>query len=321
MKVLFIVDPLEKLKTEWDTTLLIMSEFCRRGHETWFCDVCDMTPEGDDNVLARVTKLKKVADKITRNPFTGTHFTRDFTNAESKTLEISEFDLILNRKEPPVNEEYKRLLTLLEMVADRVRVENNCEGIRMTNEKLSILEFPQFLAPTLVTKDWDEILAFQKELDSDLVIKPLNNKGGTGVHKFKRGEKPKGSLDEPVMVQKVLPGGDKGQDKRIFFLDGEFWVAAERHPQPGEFRTNLSFGGVYHKTTLTPREEEIVAAISPFLKERKLQFVGIDVMSECLLEINVTCTGGLCETTQLYPERGLVEALVDSLERPRLSAV
>lgn len=305
MFVLCILDPLEKLNPEWDTSLSLLRELAGRGHRISIADVQDLRETG--------TRISVDAISL------GANLTAE---GPRKRRDIEDFQLILIRKEPPFDDGYRRLTYLLEPVAGRVPVVNDPRGIRNTNEKMGILNFPDWIPETIVSNSADTILLFQQQLDRDLVIKPLYQKGGEGVFLLKRSQKNgRGSLMEAtahgrnsVMAQQFLASGGQAVDKRILLLNGEILTAFEKHPAAGEFRSNLVLGGTAHPTVLTEREKALAKAIRPYLLEQKLTFVGLDVMEGKLLEINVTCPSGLCDAKVLYPGLRLVEAWADFLE-------
>jgi len=211
---------------------------------------------------------------------------------------------------------------LLEHIHPKTLVVNDPASVRNAPEKLFVTHFPDFMPPTLITSDKDEILAFRREY-RDIIVKPLFGNGGAGVFHLKPDDENLGALletftelyREPVIVQKYLPEIRQG-DKRIILVDGEPMGGVSRVPQEGEARANFHAGGSAAKTALTARERDICAALGPVLREKGLVFVGIDMIGDYLTEINVTSPTGIQEINQL--DGIAIEAtLMDAIERRR----
>ncbi len=228
-----------------------------------------------------------------------------FTLGAFETLDLAAMDVILMRQDPPFDMAYITATHLLEHVRDRVLVVNDPVAVRNAPEKLVATRFPGLMPPTLITSDRDEIASF-RTAHGDIILKPLFGNGGAGVFRVKRDDENLNALmemftllyREPIMVQRYLPAVRQG-DKRIVLIDGEAAGAVNRVPAAGEARANLHVGGRAVKTTLTPRERKICAALGPTLREQGLLFVGIDVIGEHLTEINVTSPTGLQEINRL----------------------
>jgi glutathione synthase len=204
------------------------------------------------------------------------------------------------RQDPPFELCYITATHLLERIADRTLVVNDPANVRNAPEKVFVLDYPQFMPPTLVTRSLDEARAFLAE-HGEVVIKPLHGNGGKAIFKVGRDGANLSALievfntawREPHMVQAFLPSVAAG-DKRIVLVDGEVAGAINRIPGEGEIRSNLAVGGSAAKTELTAREQEICDVLGPELKKRGLLFVGIDVIGgEWLTEINVTSPTGI----------------------------
>ena len=242
MRTLFVMDPVEKLDLTWDTSLFLLAELSRRGHQNWMADLVDLAAT-EKGIFASAFGVRSEA--ASRKP----------RRVEPKKRRaLTDFDLILIRKDPPFDAPYLALTYLLEPLAKKIPVLNDPAGIRNTNEKCSILKFPKWIPETLVTNSVREIREFQKRLKDDVVVKPLNQKGGEGVFLWKRGEDFKSkSAGEAnplpfVMAQRYLRAG---RDKRILLLNGRILAAFERRAPAGDFRTNLSLGGTFHRTEIT----------------------------------------------------------------------
>ena len=289
MHLLFVVDPLDTFKTYKDTTFAMMREAQRRGHQIWACEPSDLVWRSGQQVQARAQHIR-----LTGQPEAW------YESLAQEMRELHRFDRVLMRKDPPFDSEYfyaTHLLTQAER--EGARVYNRPSALREHPEKLAILEFPQFLSPTLVTRDAAQIRAFHAE-HGDIILKPLYGNGGAGVFRLGEGDQNFSSLlelftqtfREPFIAQKYLPDVRKG-DKRIILVDGKAAGAINRVPAVNENRSNMHVGGKAEPTHMTRREHDICEAIGPDLKDRGLIFVGIDVIGDYLTEINVTSPTGL----------------------------
>jgi glutathione synthase len=284
VKILFVADPLANFKVYKDSTYAMMAEAERRGHALWACEPRDLLWR-DGTVQGQVASIRLTPD-------TPSWF--EATAAEWQDLD--RFDAILMRKDPPFDEGYLNATYLLEM-AERggARVINAPRALRDFNEKLAIARFPQFTVPTLVSCLAPEIRAFLQE-QGDIVVKPLNAMGGSGIFRLRVGDPNLGAILETVtdlgnrqvMAQRYIPEIADG-DKRILLIDGEpVPYCLARIPAPGETRGNLAAGGSGVARPLTARDREITAALGPELKKEGLLLVGLDVIGDWLTEVNVT---------------------------------
>lgn len=303
----FVMDPLAKLDLPWDTSLSLLRELCRRGHQTVWVDPSSVALEGDC--------VRASSQRV--HPLDKNRYRQDL----EKDLSLATFDVVLIRKDPPFDSGYLALTYLLEPLALRTAVINHPRGIRNANEKLFGLVWNQWSPPTLVSADARQILAFQKSLGEDLVIKPLYEKGGKGVFLLNRNAPDREALlgratsrqTQPVVAQQFIPVPKGSGDKRILLWKGEILGAFERIPTKGEFRSNLSLGGRFARTDIAERERKLVRALKPTLLKEGLFFVGIDVRSGFLIEVNVTSPAGLVELDRLYGRA--TEKLADSIEK------
>ena len=286
LKVAVQMDPIEGINIEGDTTFLMMETAQARGHSL-FVYTTDTLAMDEGRVFAR-------GRDVTVQRVKGDHAT---LSAPRRT-ELTEFDVILLRQDPPFDMRYIDTTFFLEAVHPQVLVVNNPVEVRNAPEKLFVTKFPGLQPPTLITWEKAAILDF-RERHGDLVMKPLNGRGGSGVTRHLKDDPNLDTLlelhaelgPEPVIVQKFLPSVTKG-DKRILLIDGEPVGAINRVPAKGQIRSNLAVGGEAQPVELTARDREICAAIGPELKARGLIFVGIDVIGEYLTEINVTSPTG-----------------------------
>ena len=281
------MDPIERINISGDSTFALLLEAQARGHPLTY-----YTP---DKLALRDGRLFASVQSLTVRDVPGEHFTL----GAPRRVELTAFDVILLRQDPPFDLAYITTTHLLERVAPRTLVVNDPAQVRNAPEKVFVTEFSDLMPPTLLTRDRDEIKAFRLEHD-DIVMKPLYGKGGEAVFRLQRDDLNFGSLydlfaatfREQWVVQKFLPAVRLG-DKRIILVDGEFAGAVNRVPAADDLRSNMVRGGSPQATDLTPREREICRRLGPALRERGLLFVGIDVIDGHLTEINVTSPTGI----------------------------
>ena len=287
LKIAVQMDPIERINIRGDSTFAMLLEAQQRGHA-----IAYYTPDRLALSGARVfTTVQPL--KVRDEP--GDHFTL----GEPRRVELAEFDVALLRQDPPFDLAYITSTHLLERVHPRTLVVNDPAQVRNAPEKMFVMEFPDLMPPTLVTRDLAEIKAF-RAAHGDIVMKPLYGKGGEAVFRLAPQDLNFGSLydlfavtfREPWVVQKFLPQVRAG-DKRIILVDGEFAGAVNRVPAADDLRSNLVRGGAPKATDLTPREREICKRLAPSLRARGLLFVGIDVIGDYLTEINVTSPTGI----------------------------
>ena len=307
MRFVFILDPLDSLKVYKDTSLAIMREAAKRGHELF------VAMQGD--VFLRHDKVRL----ITRS-FTFSEGSNWYQLGESVECNPNEFNAVLMRKDPPFDNEYLYSTYLLELaVKQGAKVLNNPESVRGWNEKLSIARFPQFAPEFIVTSNNQLIREFLAE-HGDIILKPLDGMGGSSIYRLTPND-PNISViletitdfgQRTVMAQKYVPAILQG-DKRIIIIDGEpLTYALARIPKAGETRGNLAAGGKGLAQALTIRDQEIAVTIGQDLKQKGLFLVGLDVIGEHLTEINVTSPTGMVEIavqTECNPTKLLIDAL------------
>jgi len=285
MNLLFIADPLESFKIYKDTTFAMMREAQRRGHAIAACEPQDVMWQRGAPVTAHGRDITLTGDAD-----------RWFEPRATRTVPLKDFDAILMRKDPPFDSEYFYATHLLQQAErEGARVFNKPAALRDHPEKLSIMEFPQFIGPTLVTRDEADIQRFHAE-HGDIILKPLDGMGGMGIFRVGPDGMNLGSITETLnrhgaqslMVQKFLPEIAQG-DKRVLVIGGKpvpFCLA--RIPQGNEVRGNLAAGGKGVARPISERDREIAEALGPVLAARGLLLVGLDVIGDCLTEINVT---------------------------------
>ena len=283
------MDPLDSINIAGDSTFALMLSAQDRGHKLFHYSAEDLNYR-DGRVWAK-------AHPVTVQRVVGDHF----SVGEPVNLDLGdEADVVLMRQDPPFDLGYITATHLLERIADKTLVVNDPAQVRNAPEKVFVLDYPQFMPPTLVTRSLDEARKFLAEHGA-IVIKPLHGNGGKAIFKVESDGANLSALmevfnmtwREPHMVQAFLPDVAKG-DKRIVLIDGEVAGAINRLPGEGEIRSNLAVGGSAEKSELTDKEREICAVLGPELKKRGLLFVGIDVIGGTwLTEINVTSPTGI----------------------------
>jgi len=295
MHILFISDPLESFKIYKDTTFSMMREAQKRGHQVVACQMTDVRWQQGEPVSAQVRDIT-----LTGQPDTW------FTQTAARRASLKDFDAVIMRTDPPFDSEYFYATHLLSQAErEGARVFNSPAALRNHPEKLAILEFPQFIAPTLVTRSEADIRAFHAT-HGDIILKPLDGMGGTGIFKVNADGLNLGVIIETlnrggaqtVMVQKFLPGIAQG-DKRVLLIGGKpvpFCLA--RIPQGGEVRGNLAAGGKGVAQPISERDREIAEVLGPILMARGLMLVGLDIIGESLTEINVTSPTCFQEITE-----------------------
>jgi glutathione synthase len=304
------MDPIARINIRGDSTFALLLEAQKRGHGISYYTPDKLSLQGEE--LVAPVQLLSVRDEA------GDHFTL----GEPKRELLTNFDVILLRQDPPFDLAYITSTHFLERIHPKTLVVNNPAGVRDAPEKLFVMNFPQLMPPTLISRDLDEINAFRDKYGA-VVMKPLHGHGGAAVFRVLQQDMNFGSLfdmfsvtfKEPWVIQRFLPEVKHG-DKRILLVDGEFAGAVNRVPAPDDLRSNMVRGGAAQATELSEREREICATLGPSLRERGLLFVGIDVIDGNLTEINVTSPTGIRAIARLGgPD---VAAMIwDTIEKKR----
>lgn len=293
MQLLFIADAPASFKTYKDTTYAMMREAAARGWSLWHTHSHQLKAR-QNSVWAQAVPFD-VAD--------GADW---FQAGETQTRRLVEFDAVLMRSDPPFDLQYLYATQLLSLAeTEGARVFNSGQAMRDGNEKLGILNHPQFIAPTLVATEAQAIRDFLAE-HGDIIVKPLDGMGGMGIFRLQQGDANTGSILEmlmqngsrTIMAQRYLPEIAAG-DKRILVIGGKVVpYALARVPQQGENRGNLAAGGTGVVQALSPRDREIAETLAPQLKQRGVLLAGLDVIGDCLTEINLTSPTGFQEITR-----------------------
>ena len=285
MNILFVCDPLSSFHIEKDSTFTMMREAQKRGHTVWACGTSDLYWQSGSPVAAHMQSIE-----LTGHP-------QDwFRVLAQQSQSLQSMSAVVMRKDPPFDSEYFYATHLLSQAErEGARVFNRPQALREHPEKLALMEFAAFASPTLVTRQAQAIRAFHA-LHQDIILKPLDGMGGMGIYRVKADGLNLGSIIETlnrdgtvsVMVQKFLPQIAQG-DKRVLLIDGQpVPFALARIPQGNEVRGNLAAGGKGVAQPLTERDLQIAHSVGPVLAQRGLLLVGLDIIGDCLTEINVT---------------------------------
>jgi glutathione synthase len=311
MKLAFIVDPLDDFIIYKDTTYAIMREAAARGHELYSMQQHDLMWHGA-GVLGIASRLHLTGDK---KPW--------YRTEDPMPTPLERFDAVLMRKDPPFDMEYVYSTYLLELAeAQGARIINRPRAIRDHNEKMAIARFPQFAAPSLVTRKESLIREFLAE-HRDIILKPLDGMGGISVFRVDENDPNLNVIIETlthygrrtVMAQRFLPEIRDG-DKRVIVIGGKpVPYALARIPRKGETRGNLATGAVGLARALTPRDREIATALGPPLAREGLMLVGLDVIGDYLTEVNVTSPTCFQEITE-QTGFNVAGMMLDAIEKP-----
>lgn len=292
MRFVYVMDPMDRVLPDKDTTFAFQRAAQARGHQALHCEPRDLFVR-DGEVYATVRDLT-VSDTFPHATF-----------GAYEEVRLADVEAVLIRKDPPFDQLYLYATLLLERVRGRTVIMNDPRGIRDANEKLYALHFARWMPKTLVTSREDHVFEFVKQVGGRAVIKPLDLAGGSGVMLLQPDDKNSRAIvqllgDEGrrlVMVQEYLPAVVDG-DKRILLLDGEPLGAINRVPRKDDLRSNIHVGGSVHPVDITVEERALIADIAPRLKQDGLVFVGLDVIGGRLTEVNVTSPTGIQQLSQ-----------------------
>ena len=308
MKIAFQMDPIESVDINADSTFRLAEEAQIRGHDLYVYTPSDLTfNRGKIAAKVRSISLKRTIGEHVR-----------FGSLE--IIDLTEFDVIWLRQDPPFDMGYITNTHLLDLVASETLIVNDPFWVRNFPEKLLVLKFPDLIPDTLISRDLEEIKEFKHKF-KDIIIKPLYGNGGAGIFRLKEDDKNLTSLhelfssfsSEPLIAQAFIPEVKNG-DKRIILVDGDPVGAINRVPKAGEIRSNMHVGGKAERAKLSQREKEICSAIGPTLKSRGQIFVGIDVIGDYLTEINVTSPTGIQELER-FDKKNIAEMIWHAVEK------
>ncbi len=294
-KLAFIMDPIENVLVDKDTTFVFMLEAVRRGHQTYYLGIRDLFARANQT-FARARRIEVAR----ANP----HYRFLDQNAD---YPLDAFDAVFMRKDPPADAAYLYATMLLSLAdSRRTFVLNNPAGLREANEKLYALNFPGAIPPTLVTYEIARLRRFMTEQGGEMIVKPLDGHGGEGVFLVTAGDRNLGAILEtvthfetrPIMAQRYIPEIRNG-DKRLIVLNGEPLGCTLRVPRADEHRGNIHVGGTCVKAPVSTRDREICRMLEPRLERDGLYFVGLDIIGDYLTEVNVTSPTGVQEIDSL----------------------
>ena len=289
MKIAFQMDPIGAVDINADSSFRLAEEAQSRGHSLFYYE--------PDHLAYQEGRITARGHDLTVQRVQGDHAHL----GPVREVDLSEFDAVWLRQDPPFDMHYITSTHLLDRLAPKTLVVNDPFWVRNYPEKLLVLDFPDLTPPTTIARDLETIKAF-KARHGDVILKPLYGNGGAGVFRLDANDRNLTSLHElftgfsrePLIVQKFLPDVRNG-DKRVILVDGEPVGAINRVPAEGETRSNMHVGGRPEKIGLSERDREICARIGPLLREKGQVFVGIDVIGDYLTEINVTSPTGIQE--------------------------
>ena len=297
------MDPAETMLFDKDTSFAFMRAAQLGEHVVYHCQPRDLYQRGADVFAhARPTRVSETAPHVTQGP--------------PELLELTELDAVLIRKDPPFDVAYAHLTQQLDLIKHRTLVVNDPMGLRAANEKLYAFHFVEHMPRSMVSSSPSQIRAFVDEVGGRAVLKPLDGAGGSGVVALGSSDPNTRALidlltregREHALVQEYLPAVRQG-DKRVLLLDGQVLGAILRVPREDDIRANIHVGGRVEPTELTPREAALVLDIAPKLKADGLWFVGLDLIGERLIEVNVTSPTGIQELgrfTGTQPESAVI---------------
>ncbi len=284
------MDNIETIDYNFDTSFLIGYEAQKRNYEIFYYNPNDLIIE-NGNIQATGNYLKLNLNQNNYYKYISNKIKVDLKN----------FRYIFLRQDPPFNMNYITSTYILDLLPETTTVINNPTAVRNATEKLFTFNFKEFMPPTIVTKNLNEIENFLNNV-GDIITKPLYGNGGEGIHRFNKKNFNKLTIEKylnlPIMVQKYIKEINQG-DRRLIIIDGEYCGSVARIPKDGDIKANFHAGGIPIKTDLVFRDKEIIDVLGPKLKENNLFFVGIDIIGDFLTEVNVTSPTGIKQINML----------------------
>ncbi len=298
------MDQIENIDYEFDTSFLIGYEAQNRNYDIFYYNPHNLKIK-DGKVLAKGRYLQL---NLNENEYF------NYTS-ELITVDLNNFSFIFLRQDPPFDMNYITSTYILDLLHYETKIINNPTSVRNATEKLFTFNFNEFMTPTIVTKDIEDIKNFLDDVD-EIITKPLYGNGGIGIHRFNKKNFDidilKQYLDLPIMVQKYIKEINQG-DRRLIFIDGEYCGSVARIPKDGDIKANFHAGGIPSKTGLVFRDKEIIDIVGPELRKNDLFFVGIDIIGDYLTEVNVTSPTGIRQINALN-DVNLEKVFWDKLE-------
>ncbi len=313
MRYLFVMDPIERILPDKDTTFVFMLESQKRGHDVAFCRIDEMyVRAGRPFATVQQVEVRRPTDNDTSHARIGA----------MSEVALDTFDVVFMRKDPPFDMHFFYATHVLGLIDPaKCLVVNRPSGLRDANEKLYALHFPTVIPETLVTSEMARIKSFVTEMGGEAIIKPLDGAGGSGIFHLRNDDLNLNSILETateegrrsMMVQRYVPEVRQG-DKRLIVLDGEPLGAVLRVPRSDDTRSNIHVGGTCEKAPINDRDREIVETLAPRLAADGLWFVGLDIIGDWLTEVNVTSPTGVQEINDLDGVH-LEAAVIDFVEK------
>ncbi|RAP32394.1 glutathione synthase [Candidatus Marinamargulisbacteria bacterium SCGC AG-414-C22] len=294
MNIVFLMDPLETIHPTKDTSLLFIKEAQRRGFKTYYLNKTGLTIK-NNKVHCHVTEIN-----VTNDPH------NLFKIIKQTQLTENDIDMIFIRTDPPFDDIYLYHTWVLDLLPKQIKIINSPTGIRTMNEKVWVTQFKDIVPHTSITSQQSDIINFLKE-HQKIVLKPLNGYGGEEIYILEEESQNKNVIIEsitrhftkPIIIQKYIPAASTG-DKRILLCNGNPIGALLRVHNKTDHRNNFFAGGTAEATTITSNDQKIIDTIKPYLKKLGLTFVGIDIIGDKLIEINVTSPTCMQEMNELY---------------------
>lgn len=291
------IDPIYKLNVNKDSSCRLAAEAESRGYEVFYFDTKGLYFDGGDvRASGQIIHFDR-----------GEGIQNDYWFGEEADISLKKCDVILVRRDPPMDASYLTATYMLDLLRDDVVLVNDPMFMRNSHSKLQALQFSDFMVPTLIASDKAMVKRFYDK-HNDIILKPVHGMGGQGVVRMTGGKDPNfNSLVDTmlkaygghVMAQQYIKGAEKGE-KRVILFDGDVYGAILKKPAAGDFRGNISAGATFEKTDLSAREQEIVAALKPYINERNLFFVGLDLIDGYVTEINSVSPGALTWANTVY---------------------
>ncbi len=308
LKIAVQMDEIDNIDIKGDSTFAIMLAAQRRGAKIFCYHV--------DDLACQAEQVFSYGHWVTLRDEVGNHVSKTKPIREN----LRQFDVLFMRQDPPFDMAYITATHILDTLKNDVLIVNNPTEVRNAPEKIFVMEFPDLMPETLITRSPLEIESFRKK-HNDIIVKPLYGNGGAGVFRLKKDDSNLASLlelffeknREPLMIQPFLKDVEFG-DKRIILVDGEIAGAINRVPLKGQVRSNMHVGGRPEPVKITARDKQICQALAPELKKRGLIFVGIDVIGKYLTEINVTSPTGIREIEK-FDGINIADLILDAVEK------
>ncbi len=294
LRILYVMDPMDRVHVDKDTTFAFQLEAQRRGHQQWHC-------------LPPAMFVDRTVACVGARPITVERAAIHYRLGDTQTVPMTFFDVVFMRKDPPFDMNFYFATQVLGLIDPTVTLlMNDPRGLRDANEKLYALNFPDLIPESLVTSDHARLKVFMEEMGGEMIIKPLDGCGGAGVFHVHRTDRNLNAILEAstqdgsrlVMGQRYLPSARQG-DKRLIVLDGEPLGGVLRIPQEDETRGNIHVGGRVERVAVDDRDRAICARMAPRLRADGLWFVGLDIIGGFVSEVNVTSPTGVQEIDRL----------------------